>query len=397
MDVPLPVRLMSVGAAAVLVLLVVVAAVTPPRTEAFPGGDFYTPPGRFVAGRHGTLLRYERARPSALRGATTWRVMYRSTSVAGDDIAVTGLVVVPDAPAPTDGRRVLTIGHGTAGIADRCAPSKAPDTGDVQLLGEAVRQGWLVVVTDYEGLGTPGRHPYLVGPSEGRAMLDGVRAAAAVPDARPGRRIAIAGYSQGGHAALWAHQVAARWTPELQVVGTFSGAPVSELPRYLADPSRGATAGFTHLLAAGLAAAYPDLDLDALLTPEGMASLPIVDQACGVAVLGNYQDSNPAELVRRRVGAEAPWATRARANVPGATSAADPVLLLHARADEWIPVTDSDALLARLCGAGQVVERRLLGDGLGHGQAQAPAYALGLAWLTARFDGRGGVTDTCRR
>ena len=388
----------TVLAIAVLLGSVAVAAMAPPRTEEFPGGAFYTPPGRLVAGPHGTLVRYERVQPGTLPGATTWRVMYRSESVAGDPIAVTGLVLVPDAAAPAGGRPVLTVGHGTAGIADRCAPSHDPTKGDALLFGDAIARGWLVVITDYEGLGTPGRHPYLVGASEGRAMLDAVRAARRVPQADPSARVGIIGYSQGGHAALWAHRLASTWTPELEVAGTVAGAPVSALGRYLAAPPRGQTAGFTHLLVAGLAAAHPEADPATYLTPEGVASLPIVDQACGVAVLGNYKDSNPDELVRLSGRGAEPWSSLARDNEPGGAAAA-PLLVLHAALDEVIPIADTEALVRRLCAAGQRTQLQVLsGPGAaaqGHGQAQAPSVGLGMAWLAERFADRPGIVDDC--
>ena len=69
-----------------------------------------------------------------------------------------------------------------------------------------------MVSTDYEGLGTPGVHPYLIGKSEGRSTLDIIRAARQL-DSRIGTRIAITGHSQGGHAALWAASLAHSWTP----------------------------------------------------------------------------------------------------------------------------------------------------------------------------------------
>ena len=48
------------------------------------------------------------------------------------------------------------------------------------LLQRWLKAGYAVVRTDYEGLGTPGVHPYLVGRSEGRSVLDAVRAARAL-------------------------------------------------------------------------------------------------------------------------------------------------------------------------------------------------------------------------
>src|SRR5947208_1260634 len=79
--------------------------------------------------------------------------------------------------------------------------------------------GYAVVRTDYQGLGTPGIHQYLVGTAEGRSTLDIVRAARKL-DSRVSGRTAIAGHSQGGHAALWGAALAPKWTPELNLRGT---------------------------------------------------------------------------------------------------------------------------------------------------------------------------------
>lgn len=128
---------------------------TPFAAESFTGeGEFYAVPDPLPGTRHGQLLRYQVVKPSTSDGATTYRVMYRSESVEGDPIAVTGTVLVPDSPAPVSGRRLLTLAHGTTGIADSCAPSKVPGS-ELFLVGPAVRDGWLIAMSDYEGLGTP--------------------------------------------------------------------------------------------------------------------------------------------------------------------------------------------------------------------------------------------------
>ena len=125
---------------------------------------------------------------------------------------------------------MVTWAHGTTGIADRCAPCRAgmPGSYDHPLLNRWLKAGYAVVRTDYEGLGTPGDHPYLIGDSEGRSVLDMVRAARKL-DANIGKRVVIAGHSQGGHAALFAGSLARRWTPELTLRGTLAFAPVSHL------------------------------------------------------------------------------------------------------------------------------------------------------------------------
>ena len=82
--------------------------------------------------------------------------------------------------------------------------------------------------TDYEGLGTPGAHPYLIGRSEGHSVLDAVRAARKL-DKRLGKRVVLAGHSQGGQSVLWAASLAPNYTPDLKVRGTVALAPVSHL------------------------------------------------------------------------------------------------------------------------------------------------------------------------
>ena len=108
-------------------------------------------------------------------------MLYRSTSPTGAPIAVSGTVAVPKGNAPRGGWPVITWAHGTTGIADACAPSRANVLGgyDNPLLNRWLQAGYAVVRTDYEGLGTPGDHPYLIGVSEGRSVLDMVRAARA--------------------------------------------------------------------------------------------------------------------------------------------------------------------------------------------------------------------------
>ena len=76
---------------------------------------------------------------------------------------------------------MITYAHGTTGIADQCAPSRDGPARARQATSTRcsgwLKAGYAVVRTDYEGLGTPGVHPYLIGRSEGRGVLDIVRAA----------------------------------------------------------------------------------------------------------------------------------------------------------------------------------------------------------------------------
>jgi pimeloyl-ACP methyl ester carboxylesterase len=145
-------------------------------------------------------------------------VLYRSTGLYGEPIAVSGIVIIPASPVPPHGRPVVAWAHPTSGVWPRCAPSLAIFLfQQIQGLRNMLRIGYVVAATDYPGLGTAGPHPYLVGISEGRAVLDSVRAARALPEAHAGRRFAVWGHSQGGQAALYAGLLARGYAPELHL------------------------------------------------------------------------------------------------------------------------------------------------------------------------------------
>src|SRR5262249_27334474 len=112
------------------------------------------------------------------------RMTYRSRSLNGDAIVVSGVFLTPKGQPPEGGWPVVSWGHGSSGISDTCAPSVvANKAGKLGLCGcggfiaGLLKAGYAVVATDYEGLGTPGEHPYIIADSEGRGMIDAVRAA----------------------------------------------------------------------------------------------------------------------------------------------------------------------------------------------------------------------------
>ena len=145
-------------------------------------------------------------------------LLYRSTATNGAAIAVSGTVAIPKGTPPKGGWPVISWAHGTTGIADACAPSRRDAFGgyDHALLNRWLKAGYAVVRTDYEGLGTPGDHPYLIGVSEGRSVLDMVRAARkldstdrqAARDRRP-----LAGRPRRAVGGVAAAQVGARAEP----------------------------------------------------------------------------------------------------------------------------------------------------------------------------------------
>src|SRR5947208_16432954 len=97
-----------------------------------------------------------------------------------------------------------------------------------------VMAGWIVVATDYSFAEKGGPHPYLIGEGEARAALDSVRAARQISELTLDQRMVVWGYSQGGHAALWAGIVGPRYAPDLEILGVVAIAPAANTQSILA-------------------------------------------------------------------------------------------------------------------------------------------------------------------
>jgi S-formylglutathione hydrolase FrmB len=156
-------------------------------------------------------------------GYAVYVIRYMS---GGGEVGAT--IAVPLLDAPVGGWHVVVNNHGTTGVADVCAITGT--TWGSGLAGELGARGMIGVAPDYEGLGAPGVHPYLVTESEGQSALDAVRAAFAFADELripTSRRAAVVGLSQGGHAALAAAALHASYAPELDIRAFAASGPAT--------------------------------------------------------------------------------------------------------------------------------------------------------------------------
>ncbi len=320
-------------------------------------------------------------------GATTRRVTYRSVDITGEPSLATALVVTPDGAAPGD--PVIAWGHSTTGTGDACAPSQLGAPG-IPGIDDLLARGWVVVAADYEGLGTPGPHPYLVSQSEARSIFDALRAAAEVPGAAvsSGAPVVLWGLSQGGHAVLAAAERATTEAPDLDVRGVAVAAPVSDVTGFLERSRHPDQLGVLIAIVHGARLAEPDLDPAAILTPIGLEVLDAVDRSC-ISELITAANRPLDELLLADPAEDPAWREVLDAQRPGDAGTGMPVLVLHGAADEIIPVSDSEALVERLCAAGDPV-RFVVRPGDGHGVATGEDLT---GWIEARVTGAPAPSD----
>src|SRR4051794_25531906 len=205
-----------------------------PASASVPA-SFYTPP-KALPKAPGKPIHTLSVQGGNLPTGKSMVVMYSSKAPDGKIVPVTGIMTVPKGKAPKGGFPVVLWAHGTTGIADSCAPSRyAGDAATNDYVknfraeaSEWTKDGYAVVQTDYQGLGVPGMHPYLIGISEGRSVIDLVRAAHAI-NPRVGKRWAAVGHSQGGHATLWAAALGPKYAPSLRMMGAVPLAPASHI------------------------------------------------------------------------------------------------------------------------------------------------------------------------
>jgi pimeloyl-ACP methyl ester carboxylesterase len=342
--------------------------------------EFYAIPEQVQTGAPGEIIKIETL-PSKSVAGSLYRVMYHSRSIADRDVAVTGSLAVPPGPAPIGGRPVVTIGHPTVGSADECAPSRDPSVSS-GLINRFLAAGWIVATTDYGGLGTPGVPQYLVGESEGRSMVDIVRAARHVPAFSAGTVFAAWGHSQGGHAALFARKVAARYAPELRMVGAVAVAPVSSASLFV---SRANFIGptLTLMTVAGYSAAY-GLAPGEVLTEEGMDHLDDVQSKC-LADLSDDLGDRPLSDIRKVDPTNlSDWGAALASNDAGDIRSNVAVLLLQGDDDAIVPPTDTENLFGEMCSTAQPVTMHL-DHGGGHASVASRTEGLAVDWLTDRF------------
>ena len=315
--------------------------------------------GTVIRSEHMTFLLDPLDATSLVRNAT--RVLYKTTNRRGKAIAVSGTVLVPNAPWIGLGKRpVIGYAPGTQGMADRCAPSRLFSEG-IEYEGIGIEglllRGYAVAMPDYEGLGTVGVHTYMDRVSQGRATLDAVRAAERLTDSGLSATspVGLMGYSQGGGAAAAAVELASTYAPDLRLKGAVVGAVPADLEKVATNLDGGLYSSFAFFALRGLAASY-NTDLTPYLNAAGRATSDSVETECVFNLLNNafvksstlsYNGQPMSTLMTVE-----PWKSIVAAQRIGTIKPTVPVLVTHSHLDDVIPFSVGKQMARSWCNKG---------------------------------------------
>jgi acetyl esterase/lipase len=234
-------------------------------------------------------------------------------------------------------------------------------------LPQMLAQGYVVVATDYPGLGVPGQiHPYLIGVSEGRAVLDSVRAARDMPDSGASNRFAVWGHSQGGHASLYTGELAASYAPDLKLMGVAAAAPATYLIELFDDDKASPTGKeLTAMALYSWSKLYNDPPTS-LVEPSAMSAFEQMAHDCiesvpeFLAIETAEKPLNQVQFLKADPTEIEPWREIMLRNTPGQTSAGAPVFIAQGTADTTVRPEITKQFGEALCKQGTRVEFILL-------------------------------------
>lgn len=251
-----------------------------------------------VSGEPGTVLSKEKI-DTSINGAEAWKIRYTSRDANDAPTESSGLIIAPKGGGQD--RPILIWCHGTTGIGDAACPSAQPDPArelityftpqstqqidyGVPGLQGFIDDGWVVAATDYQGLGTPGMHQYLLNRTNARDAVNSAHAARSM-DLGTSTTLGCAGWSQGGGTAAAVAELDPSDYRDLKLIGTVPMSPgVSKIainsnlgPMPALTDNKLAPASYIVMMLAGIQSANPTkLQLQDVFTPLG---IDILEQA----------------------------------------------------------------------------------------------------------------------
>jgi len=351
-----------------------------PRT--LPLTKFYDTPNPLPFGKPGELIRFEPFDEYDLPyEISAVRILYHSRSPSGEDVAASGVVLVPGGTAPAGGWPVIAWAHDFIGSARQCAPSLRRNLNEGPLLSMYVGVGYAVVASDYAGLGTSFPNTALDMRSNALDMIYSISAArATLPQL--GAKWVAAGYSQGGLAAVGVAEAGSE-VGDSDYLGAIAISGVAEAQEIFEHLAQGPPHDMLVFLVQGIKTVFPEFRVEDMLTDKAIPLYQHIAHACeaslgpDLAVNGMLKpgwENNP--YVKRFFDR----------NTPGRKPLRGPLLLISGEADPEAPSALTEPVVARLCKQeGRVLFIKY--PGLKASAVIGESVSEQISWIGARFAG----------
>lgn len=341
------------------------------------------------AGCRGELITsIDQGSDSRLGAARRITLLYHSKNLRGEDVAVSGVLLIPPGIVPIGGWPLMSWAHGTVGIADCCAPSHKPNMGAniwAAYLRALLNRGFAVAATDYIGLGTPGEHAYMCALDQGNAVADIVPAAHQLNPNLSSAWCAV-GHSQGGAAVLSATRSGPDGRLPEGLFATIAVAPgnsVDSVPRAVLDgtDSDPVSPLLNILVLAGAAAANPAIKPELVLSAEGKKVLQVVREGVCLHKLLQGPISEESFFVNNQLAISTLEPQLRAYGNPDNTPTNGPVLIVTGDRDTVVPTSGTISLIDRLLNYGCCIES-LVRPGGDHFEPLLGSLDQQLAFLT---------------
>lgn len=396
-------------------------------------GEFYaTIPEINSDAKLGSIIKSEKI-PTTTKNAQAWKIVYVSSDVQDRKTLATGIIVIPKGDHTSAGRPIIAWAHGTTGTAQTCGPSQVLDPAQplnqyfmpkgnswtdfgIPALDAFIKAGYVIVATDYQGLGAGGRHQYTIAATQARDVINSIRAAAAFGEAHTSDKALVYGWSQGGGATIAAAGLTDYLTQKgsahdgIELVGFVAMAPfdiaitfppgklnneqATQYIQKLGDSFSANVFNFTHYAQNiwGMAAAFPELKLNDILTDDGarIADELLLRKCMHVASdTFNYAYStNYKNLLRPSINNASLWIEAYKKGSVMPVKPMAPVIIFYGNHDTTVPPIMGKLYAQQMCKMGATITRTQLPGDQNHFSTPASAEPLYLDWVADRFAGK---------
>ncbi|CEJ79795.1 hypothetical protein VHEMI00014 [[Torrubiella] hemipterigena] len=337
--------------------------------------DFYATSSNFTSSsKPGDLLKMQAVDPNTRdikAGTTVYRIQYASKRFDGSTSVSTGYVAIPFNAALTDPSngaggtfKVAAIAPGTIGIYRGCAPSNGPNFFDYDTWKPLVERGYMVVSTDYAGIGN--NHTgfqYGSFPAHANDVFYAVQAARKAFGQVMSKQWMSLGHSLGG-AAAWKLAESEHVRHDANYLGTVALGPTTYLVDMILDSiDQRELAGHIPLVATTLANTLPSYR-ETILSDETRLRMQLAEktQMCAVSMLSVTRDMEiPA--IYNHTGLQVDGQIMRKWQNESSPALGDispaPILVVHGLADTTVVPDIVEKAWKRSCDAGNKVQLSL--------------------------------------